>query len=112
MDFTQEREVRAAAGQRGGAGAKEKAEQVQALPWDLRVGSRGTTDAPTPNSRSCPSQLHTLTSALPSTHIGVFQLVGLGPECVRGSGRPVAVAARRTVPSWGPFFCEIANLPN
>ena len=92
--------------------AKEKAEQVQSPPLDLRVGSRGTLDSPTPDSRSCPSQLHTLVSAVPSPHMGVFQLVGMSPECLRSSGLPVAIGARRAVPSRGPFCCEIADLPD
>ena len=96
----------------GELGCQGEAEQVQALPWDLRAGSRGTLDTPAPDSRSCPSQLHTLVSALPSPHMGVFQLLGMSPECLRSSGRPVAVEARRAVPSRGRFCCEIANLPN
>ena len=75
-------------------------------------GLRGTLDAPTPDSRSCPSQLHTLAAALPSPHTGVFQLLGMSPECLQSSGRPVAIGARRAVPSRGPFCCEIADLPN
>lgn len=100
-------------GPEGRWGAKEKAEQVQAPPWDLRVGSGGTLDLPTPDSRSCPSQLHALAAALPSPHTGVFQLLGMRPECLRSSGQPVAVVgARRAVPSRGLFCCEIADLPN
>ena len=99
-------------GPEGRWGAREKAEQGQAPPWDLRVGSRGTLDAPTPDSQSCPSQLHTLASALPSPHTGVFKLVGLSPECLWGSGQAVAVGASQAVPSQGPFGCEIADLPN
>ena len=99
-------------GPKGRWGAKGKAKQVHALPWNLRVGSRGTLDAPTPDSRSCPSQLHTLAAALPSPHTGVFQLLGMSPECLQSSGRPVAIGARRAVPSRGPICCEIADLPN
>ena len=70
---------------KGEVGCQGEAEQVQTLPWDLRVGSRGTLDTPTPDSRSCPSQLHTLAAALPSPHTGVFQLLGMSPECLRSS---------------------------
>ena len=76
------------------------------------MGSRGALDAPTPDSQSCPTQLHTLVSALPSLHTGVFQLLGMSPESLRSSGQPVAVGAGRAVPSRGPFCCEIADLPN
>ena len=75
-------------------------------------GFWGDPGRPIPDSRSCPSQLHTLASALPSPHTEVFQLVGLSPQCMWGSGQPVAVGARRAGPSQGSFCCEIANLPN
>ena len=61
-------------------------------------GLWGDPGCPIPDSRSCPSQLHTLASALPSPHTEVFQLVGLSPQCMWGSGQPVAVGARRALP--------------
>ena len=61
-------------------------------------GLWGDPGRPIPDSRSCPSQLHTLASALPSPHTEVFQLVGLSPQCMWGSGQPVAVGARRALP--------------
>ena len=70
-------------------------------------GLRGTLDAPTPDSRSCPSQLHTLASALPSPHMGVFQLLGMSPECLWSSGWPVAVGARGQCPPGGPFAVKL-----
>ena len=94
-------------GPKGRWGAKGKAEQVQAPPWDLRVGSRGTLDAPASDSRSCPSQLHTLASALPSPHMGVFQLLGMSPECLWSSRWAVAVGARGQCPPGGPFAVKL-----
>ena len=80
---------------------------MQAPPWDLRVGSRGTLDTPTPDSQSCPSQLHTLTSALPSPCTGVFQLLEMSPECLQSSRRPVAIGAGGQCPPRGPFAVKL-----
>ena len=44
--------------------------------------------------------------------LGTVFSVNSSPECLQSSGRPVAIGARRAVPSRGPFCCEIADLPN